>query len=35
MARRIEAGTTLTGQDAIDFINYMENPNTQNDRMRL
>ena len=26
MARRIEAGTTLTGQDAIDFINYMENP---------
>ena len=31
MARRIEIGTTLTGQDAIDFINYMENP-TYTDR---
>jgi len=26
MARRIEIGTTLTGQDAIDFINYVKNP---------
>jgi hypothetical protein len=26
MARRIEIGTELTGQDAIDFIEYMKNP---------
>jgi hypothetical protein len=26
MARRIEIGTTFSGQDAIDFINYMQNP---------
>ena len=26
MARRIEIGTALTGQDAIDFANYMQNP---------
>jgi len=26
MARRIAIGTTLTGQDAIDFIEYMKNP---------
>ena len=26
MARRIEIGTTLIGQDAIYFIEYMKNP---------
>jgi len=26
MARKIEIGTVLTGQDAIDFIEYMKNP---------
>ncbi|MDR2855845.1 MAG: hypothetical protein LBV40_06815 [Methanomicrobiales archaeon] len=26
MARKIEVGTVLSGQDAIDFINYMKNP---------
>ena len=26
MARRIEIETKLTGQDAIDFANYMQNP---------
>ena len=26
MARRIEVVTKLTGQDAIDFANYMQNP---------
>ena len=26
MARRIEIGTELYGQDAIDFIEYMKNP---------
>ncbi|MDR2855636.1 MAG: hypothetical protein LBV40_05725 [Methanomicrobiales archaeon] len=31
MAKKIEIGTTLSGQDAIDFINYMKNP-TYTDR---
>jgi hypothetical protein len=31
MAKPIEIGTVLTGQDAIDFINYMHNP-TYTDR---
>ena len=26
MARKIEIGTTFTGQDAIDFAKYMQNP---------
>jgi len=26
MARKIEVGTVLEGQDAIDFIEYMKNP---------
>jgi hypothetical protein len=26
MARKIEIGTVLEGQDAIDFIEYMKNP---------
>jgi len=26
MARKIEIGTVLVDQDAIDFIEYMENP---------
>ena len=26
MAKPIEIGTVLTGEDAIDFINYMRNP---------
>ena len=26
MAKPIEIGTTLSGQDAIDFIEYMRNP---------
>ena len=31
MAKRIEIGTTLYGQDAVDFIEYMKNP-TYTDR---
>ena len=31
MAKPIEIGTTLTGQDSIDFIKYMQNP-TYTDR---
>jgi len=31
MAKRIEIGTTFTGQDAIDFAKYMQNP-TYTDR---
>jgi hypothetical protein len=26
MARKIEVGLELTGQDAIDFLKYLENP---------
>ena len=26
MAKKIESGLELTGQDAIDFMNYMANP---------
>ena len=32
MAKPIEIGTILTGQDSIDFINYMRNP-TYTDRV--
>ena len=32
MAKPIEIGITLTGQDSIDFINYMRNP-TYTDRV--
>jgi hypothetical protein len=31
VAKPIEIGTVLTGEDAIDFINYMRNP-TYTDR---
>ena len=30
MAKPIEIGTVLTGQDSIDFINYMRNPTYTN-----
>ena len=35
MAKPIEIGLELTGQDALDFINYMKNPDYSEDVIRI